>query len=262
MPWLLNSGINLIEGNRQYLAFGLIVMLFSSLSKGNKRFGLFRMRHIIFIITGIAFLFIVQFARDTYNAGRQDANFFQLFGIQPVGDNLITNNYLINSACVSIYAYYGVEFCSLSATIDNKVTYGKPLMNNFPLVYKYLFYWNDKQAYYDESVAVTDGGSVYLGAFSHIWATMFAGFYTEYGYISLFLYPIILMIMMYIMKKYYIKSHFGQSMLLVFALSTTAYGVEFLVFNEHFSYLYGLLLILPIKSTLVNKAFNSRAVQL
>jgi hypothetical protein len=251
IPWLLGSACNFLVGNRQFFFMGCIVMFFSLIARADTLKRIFKVKYIMWFSATVLVLYTVQFARDTYQASRQDQNFYNVFSISPKSENVVTSNYFLNTFCVVLYAYYGIEFCAYSAYVDNAVVANTALLLNFPLVYKRILPSGGVDKYAELSTWNMTERQEAISAFSNIWMTMFGSFYMEYGFASLILYPLIYLAAII----GFVKSAAGKSgnviCIFIFVCATIAFGVEYFVFNEHFAYLLLALVVAPLKFTTI-----------
>jgi hypothetical protein len=248
-PWLAGSAFGFIVGNRQFFFVGCIVLVFTIFTRVENLARIIRIKYVFWFLLTVVTLYSVQFARDKYQASRQDLNFYNVFNIKPKSDNIVTENYFLNTFCVVLYAYYGIEFCAYSAYVDNEVISNAPLLLNYPLVYKRVLPSGGVERYADLANRNMSERSEALNAFSNIWMTMFGSFFMEYGFASLIGYPLVYLFVIVAFIKYAARNSVNVLYLFVFVCTTVAFGVQYFIFNEHFAYLFLALVLAPKKVT-------------
>jgi hypothetical protein len=247
--WLAGSAFGFIVGNRQFFFVGCIVLVFTILTRVENLARIIRIKYVFWFLLTVVTLYSVQFARDKYQASRQDLNFYNVFNIKPKSENIVTENYILNTFCVVLYAYYGIEFCAYSAYVDNEVISNAPLLLNYPLVYKRILPSGGVERYTDLANRNMSERSEALNAFSNIWMTMFGSFFMEYGLPSLIFYPLLYLFAIMAFIKYAGRNSVNVFYLFIFVCTTVAFGVQYFIFNEHFAYLFLVLVLAPTKLT-------------
>lgn len=260
IPWLSASACSFLVGNRQFFLMGLIIIFISVIAREETLKRVFKIKNIIWFSATVLTLYSIQFARDTNQASRQDQNFYNVFSIAPKAENFITSNYYLNTFCVVLYAYYGIEFCAYSAYVDNNVVANAPLLLNYPLVYKRILPSGGVDNYSELSTRNMTERSDAINAFSNIWMTMFGSFYMEYGFASLILYPLIYVTAIIVFLLSAARRSANVICIFIFLCSTIAFGVEYFIFNEHFAYLLLALVAAPKNMTTIIQHISGRAI--
>jgi hypothetical protein len=230
LPFSLCALFFLASGNRQFLFIGMLITTFTLIYNSGLRYFINAKT-----VAGAAVLLLLgiwfQFLRNRGSEGRQDEFLRNAIGIVENENNVLGSNYYVNSAAMLLFTYYGLEYNTLSAVLASDLHASVPFVNTLPVVYRRIdaiFGFEDQLQIAARSQEILENE---LNGFGGVWVTMFGTFYSEFAWSSFFGYPLMAVIIVFILSK---SPSAARSVEIRFCamLTCLAFGVHYVITKE------------------------------
>lgn len=182
IPFLAIVILYLLSGNRQFLLFGLLLLVMQYSFYSTVDFKKYMTKLFVGTLVFLCLMLTFQFIRQTGTKGKQ-FEFIQSIAKLECTNDFIINNPLIAAPLAYLYVYYGMEYqaTSLLFSVDN-ADIGVPVMSmTAPLLYRRiypLFGLDDPDVI---NKRMQDYLEQHTGMIPTFWITMYSPFYLESG---------------------------------------------------------------------------------
>jgi hypothetical protein len=187
IPFAIISIFYLLSGNRQFLLFGLLLIVIQSSYYSELTIGKYMAKISRWAVIFMCLMMVFQFTRQTQTKGKQ-FEFLQSITLLECTDKTVADSALLVPLAY-LYVYYGIEYqaISLLLSVDNS-RIDVPLSSmTFPLLYRRIY----PVFHLDDPTVVNQRMLDYIeyntGMAPLFWVTMYSSIYLESGFLGLIL---------------------------------------------------------------------------